>query len=204
MSFSFLQRLTLDLELDDAPLHLVDLLGKAVDLDAKPARRLVHEVDRLVGEESVADVPVREGGSGHQRVVGDPHAVMHLVLLLEPPENRDRVGHARLAHQYRLEATLERGVLLDVLAIFIEGRRPDHMQLAPRKRRLEHIGGVHRPFRRAGAHDRMQLIDERDVLALALGELLHHGLEPLFELASILGAGKQQTDVECHQLALAQ
>ena len=199
-----MQRLTLDLELDDAPLHLVDLLGKAVDLDAQAARRLVHEVDRLVGEEAVADVPVREGGRGHQCVVGDPHAVMHLVFLLEAAENRDRVGHARLAHEYRLEAALERSVLLDVLAVFIEGRRADHMQLAPRKRRLEHVGGVHRPFRRAGAHDGMQLIDERDVLALALGELLHHGLEPLLELAPILGAGEQLTDVECHDLALAQ
>ncbi len=198
------ERLTLDLELDDPPLHLVDLLGKAVDLDAQPARRLVHQVDRLVGEEPVADVPVRERGSGHEGVVGDPHAVMDLVLLLEAPENRDRVGHARLAHEYRLEAALERGVLLDVLAVLVEGRRPDHVQLAPRKRRLEHVGGVHRPLRRAGAHDGVQLVDERDVLALALGQLLHHRLEPLLELAAVLGAGEQLADVERHQLALAE
>ena len=56
----FEQRLALDLELDDAPLDLVDLLGQAVDLDPKPAGGFVHQVDRLVGQEPVADVAVRE------------------------------------------------------------------------------------------------------------------------------------------------
>src|SRR5882724_4257350 len=48
------QRLPLDLELQNAPLDLVDLLGQAVDLDAEPAGCFVDQIDRLVGQEAVA------------------------------------------------------------------------------------------------------------------------------------------------------
>ena len=55
-----LQRLALDLELDDPPVEILDLLGLGFDLHADPARRLVHQVDRLVGQEAVGDVAVAE------------------------------------------------------------------------------------------------------------------------------------------------
>src|SRR5438094_796037 len=41
--------------------------------------RLVDQVDRLVGEEAVADVPVRQLGRGDDRLVGDADAVERLV-----------------------------------------------------------------------------------------------------------------------------
>ena len=134
----------LDLELHDAALHLVDLLRQRVDLDAQPRRGLVDEIDRLVGQEAVADVAMRERRRGDDRVVGDAHAVVHLVALLEAAQDGDRVLDARLADVHRLEAPLERGVLLDVLAILVERRGADDAQLAAREHRLEHVAGVHR------------------------------------------------------------
>ena len=62
--------------------------------------------------------------------------------------------------QHRLEPAFERGVLLDVLAVLVERRGPDHAQLAARQHRLDHVAGVHRAFGRAGADDRVQLVDE--------------------------------------------
>jgi hypothetical protein len=41
-----------------------------------PARRLVDEVDRLVGQEAVRDVAVRQHGRGHERAVLDADAVI--------------------------------------------------------------------------------------------------------------------------------
>jgi hypothetical protein len=111
--------------LDDAALHLVDLLREAVDLHAQLACGLVHQIDRLVGEEAVADVAVRKRGGSDQCVVGDPNAVMHLILLLETAQNRDGIRDTWLPHQDRLKAPLEGGVFLDVLPIFIERRRTD-------------------------------------------------------------------------------
>ena len=73
-----------------------------------------------------------------------------------------------LADQDRLEAALERRVLLDVLAVLVERGRADRAQLAAREHRLEQVGGVHRALGRAGADDRVQLVDEQDDLALGL------------------------------------
>ena len=71
----------------------------------------------------------------------------------------------RLADDDRLEAPLERRVLLDVLAVLVERRRADRAQLAARQHRLEHVGRVDGALGRAGADDRVQLVDEEDDLA---------------------------------------
>ena len=62
-----LQRLALDLQLDDAPVEILDLLGLGFDLHPDPARGLVHQVDRLVGQEAVGDVAVAERRRGDDR-----------------------------------------------------------------------------------------------------------------------------------------
>ncbi len=102
----------------------------------------------------------------------------------------------RLVDQHLLEAALERGVLLDVLAVFVERGRADAVQLAARERRLEHVAGVDRAFGLAGADHGVQLVDEDDGAALVCGDLLEHGLQPLLELAAVLGAGEQRRHVE--------
>ena len=102
----------------------------------------------------------------------------------------------RLADQDRLEAPLQRGVLLDVLAVLVERRRADAVQLAARQHRLEHVAGVHRALGRARADDGVQLVDEEDDLALGLGDFLEDGLQALLELAAELRAGDQRAHVE--------
>ena len=102
----------------------------------------------------------------------------------------------RLADEHRLEAPLERGVLLDVLAVLVERRRADDAQLAARQHRLEHVRGVDGALGRARADDRVQLVDEDDELALGRLDLLEHRLEALLELAAVLRAGEHRADVE--------
>ena len=70
------QSLLLDLELHDPPLDHVDLGRQAVDLDAQPAARFVHQVDGLVRQEAIGDVPLRERRRGYERGVLDAHAVL--------------------------------------------------------------------------------------------------------------------------------
>ena len=95
-------------------------------------------------------------------------AVVRLVALLQAAQDRDRVLDRRLADEDRLEAPLERGVLLDVLAVLVERRRADRAQLAAREHRLEHVAGVDGALGGAGADDRVQLVDEEDDLALGV------------------------------------
>ena len=113
--------------------------------------------------------------------------MVHLVALLEAAQDRDRVLDRGLAHEDRLEAALEGRVLLDVLAVLVEGGGADAAQLAARQGGLEHVGRVGGALGRAGAHDGVQLVDEEDDLALGLGDLAQHRLEAVLELAAVLG-----------------
>ena len=47
--------------------EFVELLGLRIDLHAQARRRLVDEVDRLVGQEAVGDVAVRQRRGGDER-----------------------------------------------------------------------------------------------------------------------------------------
>ena len=199
-----LQRLALDLELLDPPLDLVDLGRHRVDLDLQPRGRLVDQVDRLVGQEAVGDVALREGRGGDDRRVGDPHAVVDLVALLQPAQDRDRVVDVGLADEHRLEAPLQRRVFLDVLAVLVERGGADRAQLAAGQHRLQQVGGVDRAFGGAGADDRVQLVEEEDDLALGLLHLGEHRFQPLLELAPVFGAGQQRADVERDHAPVAQ
>ena len=122
--------------------------------------------------------------------------MVHFVALLQAAQDRDRVLDARLVDQHLLEAPLERRILLDVLAVFVERRRADAMQFAARQRGLEHVAGIHRAFGLAGADHGVQLVDEQDDLALLLGEIVEHRLEALLEFAAELGARDQRAHIE--------
>ena len=180
----------------DGALELVDLDRGGVDLHLEPAGRLVDQVDGLVRQLAAGDVAVAEGCGGDQRGVGDRHPVVRLVALLEPAQDGDGVFDARLADVHLLEAALERGILLDVLAVLVEGGRADQAQLAAGEHGLEHVGCRDRALAAAGAHEGVQLVDEGDDLALGVVDLLEHGLEPLLELAAVLGAGDERGQVE--------
>ena len=91
------QALALDLELHDPAADLVELDRHAGRFHAQLGGRLVDEVDRLVGQEAVGDVAVREDGRRDQRRVLDPDLVVLLVALAQAAQDRDRVLDRRLA-----------------------------------------------------------------------------------------------------------
>ncbi len=122
--------------------------------------------------------------------------MVHLVALAQAAQDRDGVLDGRLVDQDRLEAALERGVLLDVLAVLVERGGADAVQLAAREHRLQQVARVHRALGGAGADDGVQLVDEEDDLALGRLHLLQHGLQALLELAAELGAGDERAHVE--------
>ena len=53
-----LQRLLFDPQLDDPAVEPLDFFGLAFDLHADAAGSLIHQVDRLVGQEAVLDIAV--------------------------------------------------------------------------------------------------------------------------------------------------
>ena len=185
------------------PGRLVDLGGHRVNLHPQPTGRLVHQVDRLVGQKAVRDVAIREGRRGDQRIVGDPHPVVALVPFLQSAENRDGVFDGRLLHDHGLKAALQRGVFLDVLAVLVEGCGPHAVQFAPGQGRLEQVRGVDRPLGSPGPDDGVQFVDEQDDPSLGFAHFAEHRLEAVFKLTAVLGSRDQGPHVEGdHDLVL--
>ena len=102
----------------------------------------------LSGSWRAGDVPVGQRRGSDQRGVGDADLVVRLVALLEAAQDGDGVLDTRLADEDLLEAPLQGRVLLDPLAVLVQGGRTDHAQLTAGEHRLEHVAGVHRPFSR--------------------------------------------------------
>ena len=118
-----------------------------------------------------------------------------LEALADAEEDVHRLLEGGLLDHDRLEAALEGGVLLDVLAELVERGGADALQLAARQRRLQDVGRVDGALGSAGAHERVQLVDEEDGVVRA-AQLLDDLLEPLLELAAVLRAGHQRADVQ--------
>jgi hypothetical protein len=129
--------------------------------------------------------------------------VVHFEALLQATQDRDGVLDTRLIDDHRLEATFERRVLLDVLAVLIERRSADAVQFSAREHGLEHVARIHRAIGLARSDDRVQFVDEQEDAPLTVLDLGEHGLQPLLELAAVLGAGDEASHVERkHRLVL--
>src|SRR5438093_12592154 len=128
---------------------------------------------------------------------------MRLVAVAQAAQDLHGVVDRRLVDADLLEASLERCIALEVLAVFVERRRADRLQLAAGERGLEDRRGVDRALGRAGADEIVELVDEQDDVA-ALGDLLHHLLEALLELTAVLRACNEGGQVERVDLLVLQ
>ena len=188
-----------------ATAQLVDLDRRGVELHAQARRGLVDQVDGLVGQLSTRDVAVRQGGRGDKSTVGDGHLVVRLVLRGDTTQDGDGILDRGLTDEHLLEATLQRGVLLDVLAVLVERGRADHAQLTAGEHGLEHVARVHCALGAASrTDDRVQLIDEGDDLTVGTLNLSEDGLQALLELTAILRASNHRRHVEGDQALVAQ
>ena len=94
--------------------------------------------------------------------------MVRLVAVAQAAQDLHGLVDRRLLDAHLLEAALERGVALEVLAVLVERRRADRLDLTASERRLEDRGSVDRALGGAGADEVVQLVDEEDDVA-ALG-----------------------------------
>ena len=165
--------------------------------------RLVDQVDGLVGQEAVGDIPLAEQHGLTAHLVRDRHVVEVLVIMADALEDLHAVVERRLRDRYGLEATLKRGVLFDVLAVFGERRRADDLNLSAREGGLEDVGGVHAALGVARADDVVHLVDDEDDVA-DLTDVVDESLHAALELAAKLRAGHERRQVEEINLLVAQ
>ena len=192
----FGERHFLDFELHYPAGDIVHLGGHRVYLGADCGARLVHEVNRLVGQKPVRNVAVRKRRRGNQRTVVNLHSVIHFVTLFESAEDGYRVLDRRFVHHNGLETAFQRGVLFDILAVLVQRGRADAVQFAAREHRFEQIARVHCAVRLARADYGVQFVYEKDNLSFALAYLVQHGFQPFLELAAEFRARNQRTHIQ--------
>ena len=190
------QSLLLDFQLHDLAAQFIQRPGHRLDFRAHLGSSLIHQVDGLVRQEPVGNIPVRQSGCRHQSRITDAHPVMHLIALLEPAQDGDGILHAGLAHQHRLEAALQCGILLDILPVFIEGSGANAAQLPPGQHGFQDIARIHGPLGGTCPHYRVHLVDEEKDLPVGLGNFIQHAFEPFLEFPTELGACHQSTHIQ--------
>ena len=115
----------------DGRLDLLDadrLLAAALRQQHLRGAGLVDHVDRLVRQLAVVDVAGRQLHRRLDGLVGVAELVELLEIRLEALHDLDRVRHRRLVDVDLLEAAHEGAVLLEILAVFLVGRRADAAQ----------------------------------------------------------------------------
>ena len=96
----------------------------------------VQQVDGLIGQEAVQDVPLGEHHSPLHHKVAHLYTVVVLVVFLNAPQHLDGVLNGRLSHLHGLEAPLQRSILFNVLAVLVKGRSTNDLNFSAGKRRL--------------------------------------------------------------------
>src|SRR4029079_12734922 len=103
---------------------------------------------------------------------------------------------ARRLDVNRLEASLQRSVLLNMLSVFIESRGADALDLTARQGGLEHVGCIDGSFCCPCSHQCMEFIDEDDDVT-CLDDFLHHDFQPFLKLAAVFCSCNQGTQIQC-------
>ena len=130
-------------------------------------------------------------------------AVVLLILFPQALQNLQCGLLAGLTYGNRLETTLQRGVLFNVLAVFIQGCCTDNLDLAAAESRFQNIGGVYGALSGACADNGVQLVDEKDDVAV-LFSLLHYLLDTVFKFAAVFGTGYHAGKIQRQQLFVQQ
>ena len=115
----------LDFQLFQLTRDFVEFLGHRVALHSQLGSGFVHEVDGLVGQETVGDVAVRKGYGGDDGIVLDTNLVVVFVAFLQSAQDADGRGHVGLVDHHALESAFQRLVLFKVFLVLVEGGGAD-------------------------------------------------------------------------------
>ena len=199
-----LDGLTFNLQLLEPTAEFVNLFWHGVTLHTEFGGSLIHQVNRLVGQETVGDVTVAEFNGCNNRLILDTHLVVVLVAFLQATQDGDGGRHIGFIDHDRLETAFECLVLLKVFLVLVEGGGTDGAEFATCQGRLEDTGGIHCSARLSCTHEGVNLVDEEDNLPLTLHHSLDHSLESFLKLTLILGTGNQCTHIKRVELLVLQ
>ena len=194
--FFLFQSSQFDLQTHGMAFQFIDFHRTGIDFRPQLGRGFVHQVDRLVRQESFRDIFIGKRGGSHQSSVTDLHAVMQLIAFLEAAQNGNGIFQTGLLDHDRLETAFQSSVFLDIFAVFIQGGGADAVQFATRQHGFEQVAGIHRTFRSARADHGMELINKQNDAAVGTGNFFQHSFQTFLEFAAVFGARDQGPHIE--------
>ena len=197
------QGLLLDFHLEFLTLQGVQGFRHRIHLRLYQACGFVNQVDGLVRQESIADVAVRKFHRRHQRVVMQTHAMVRVKAILDATQNRNGFFFARFVNLHGLETAFQGRILLDVLTVFLRGRRTDAVQFTTGQLRFEHVAQVHGAFSLARTHDGVDFIDKQQRVAVFF-KSVQHGFQTFLEISTVLGTRHQRGQIQREQFLALQ
>ncbi len=122
---------------------------------------------------------------------------MILVAGFDIVQDFDRFIERSRFDQYFLEASFQSTVFLDILPVFVEGRRPDTLNLPSRQRRFQHICRIQATSRPSGSYNGMNLVDKKDNI-FVFSQFVQNGFHPLFKLSPVFRTCNNRRDIQSY------
>ena len=170
-------------------------MRRRIDLHADAGRRFVHDVDGLVRQVAVGNVPCRQFDRSLYSFVGDACLVEGFVTVAQAEEDSHGVVFRRFADQDGLEATGQGGIFFKVFLIFVDSRGADALQIATGQGRFEDVGRIHGTFDGTSPDELMDFVDEEDD-RVVLFDCVEDALDPFFKFTTVLGTGDDTGQIE--------
>lgn len=143
-------------------------------------------IHTFVGQETIVQVPLREGRRRLQGFRREFHAVVPLVVGPHGVQNVQRLLDGRLPDQHGLQPSLQRGVLFNVLPVLGDGRGAHDLDLAARQGGFQLVRRVEAALGAARPDEVVDLVKEQDGgRGPLVGDLLQDGLQALLEFACV-------------------
>ena len=195
-----LDRFTLNFQLLDTAGNLVERFRHRVDLQTQTGCCLIHQVDRLIGQEPVSDVSCRQLDGCNDGIIFDTDLMVVFIFFLQTTQDGNSIQFVRFVHHNNLETTFERLIFLKILLIFIQRRRTDRTQFTTSQSRFQDIGGIHRTFALTGTDQCMDLIDKKNDFPIRFSHFTHYSFQTFFKFALIFGPGNQSSHIQRENL----
>ena len=155
----------------------------------------VQYVDRLVRKVAVGNVAPGQGDAGPQCFVRVAHSVVPFVVRRDVAQDLQGFLFRSGFDEDFLKAAFQRGIALDIFAIFVQRRGADDLQFAPRQGGFENVGRVEASLGRTCARDGVYFVDEENRVLLP-AQFFEKSLHSFFELTSVFGPGHERRYVE--------
>ena len=165
--------------------------------DVHACTALVHCVDSLVGEGTVAHVALCQVHACLKRLIGVLHLVVLFIGRAQTVQYLQGFLGSGLCHDDFLESPLQCSVLLYGLSEFVYGGGANALHLAACKGRLEHIGCIHASLRTASTDDGVYFVYVYDYVGIGFQfheQVAHAFLKLSAELRSCHHAGHVQCE----------